>query len=80
VEATKARVAEDYVRLHGLNPNSEDGQRRVKAILTSAEYCETWAQFTRAAGYAVSPEFGTVVYDADFIPVDSPKRSSLLTA
>jgi hypothetical protein len=36
--------------------------------MVAAEACETWAQFTRAANYAVDAEFGSVSYDESLLP------------
>jgi hypothetical protein len=50
--------AEAFVRANGYDPKNADGAKRVKAILTAAEVCETHPQFIRAAQAAVSGEFG----------------------
>lgn len=67
--ASKADYAEAFVRRHGFDPKTEDGRRRVEAILSAAEVCETYAQFTRAANYAVDSQFDTTQYDDDLTPV-----------
>lgn len=50
-------MATQLVRANGFDPSTEDGQKRVEAILIAADVCETYAQFTRAARYALEPAF-----------------------
>jgi len=69
VTASKLGYARAFVSRAGWDPDSVTGQRRVAAILTAAQVCETYAQFTRAAQAAVDPEFGTTAYGDDLMPV-----------
>lgn len=49
--------ARAFVARGGYDPHSEDGRRRVNAIVIAAAACETYEQFTRAAYVALEPGF-----------------------
>lgn len=54
---TREDFARAFVARGGYDPNSEDGHRRVSAIVIAAAVCETYEQFTRAALAALEPGF-----------------------
>lgn len=57
MSATRKDFARAFVVRGGYDPDSEDGHRRVNAIVIAAAACETYEQFTRAAYAALEPGF-----------------------